>query len=559
MARATKIGNDQSPDQLQKDQLQRDESFDRNFRQIGLLTALSRVLGFVRDICFAQFIGAGAAADAFLVAFKLPNLFRRLTADGAMTNAFLPVFASVRQSQGRDKALILAVEVQTMLLFALSAIVILGEIFMPAIIAILAPGFVDDQELYASTIALARVTLPYLPMISLVALWAAVTNAHDRFFGGAVAPVILNLCLIGGALLIPVTGLFGSAPAIATATSGIFGLALPICIAVLVAGTAQMMLMQRMLARIDAQLSAAPLVPRLRFSMSDNSKKMWRAFLPAALGAGGLQLNLLIDMVLASLIQVGAISWLYYADRIVQLPLGVIGIALGTALLPQLSRLESENDKTEIANRIAHSLQIAGFFAIPASIAIILASKPIIAGLFGYGAFTAQDSQMAAAALSAYGVGLVAFVVNKVFQPAFFASKRGGLVLKISLLSVGVNVTGSLAMMPYLGHVGLALATAIASWVGVVIMAVILAREGRLRLSALSALWPVLCAALVMGAVIAAVHFGSAAYFDGLFMGQFMMVVILVTLGLVSYFGISSWLGTIPAFLFRKRSGVMKK
>ena len=568
MAKAVETKTDQPKDQpkgTSAEQARKDETFDRNFRQIGLLTALSRVLGFMRDICLAQFIGAGAAADAFLVAFKLPNLFRRLTADGAMTNAFLPVFASVRQSQGRDAALILAVEVQTMLLFVLSGIVILGEIFMPAVIAVLAPGFVEDQDLYASAVALARVTLPYLPMISLVALWAAVTNAHDRFFGGAAAPVILNLCLIGGALLIPLSGLFGSATTGMAGTAGtsgagtIFSLALPICIAVLLAGVAQMMLMQRMLARIDAQLSAAPMVPRLRFTLSDNSKKMWRAFLPAALGAGGLQLNLLIDMVLASLIQVGAISWLYYADRIVQLPLGVIGIALGTALLPQLSRLESENDKTEVANRIAHSLQIAGFFAIPATIAIILACEPIIQGLFGYGAFTVQDSQMAAAALSAYGVGLVAFVVNKVFQPAFFASGRGKLVLKISLLSVAVNVTGSLAMMPYLGHVGLALATAIASWVGVVIMAVILAKEGRLRLSALSALWPIIGASLVMGAVIAGVHYGSAAYFEGLFMGQLMMVVILVTLGLVSYFGTSLWLGTIPPFLLGKRARNLRK
>ena len=177
------------------DQLRKDEDFDRNFRQIGGLTALSRLLGFVRDICLAQFVGAGAAADAFLVAFKLPNLFRRLTADGAMTNAFLPVFASVRQTQGRDAALILAVEVQTMLFLVLSAIVILGEVFMPSVIALLAPGFVSEPSLYEDTIALARITLPYLPMISLVALWAAVTNAHNRFFGGAVAPVILNICL----------------------------------------------------------------------------------------------------------------------------------------------------------------------------------------------------------------------------------------------------------------------------------------------------------------------------------------------------------------------------
>ena len=529
------------------DQLRKDEDFDRNFRQIGGLTALSRLLGFVRDICLAQFVGAGAAADAFLVAFKLPNLFRRLTADGAMTNAFLPVFASVRQTQGRDAALILAVEVQTMLFLVLSAIVILGEVFMPSVIALLAPGFVSEPSLYEDTIALARITLPYLPMISLVALWAAVTNAHNRFFGGAVAPVILNICLIGGALLIPVISAVSPAGHLS-----VFTIAMPISIAVLIAGTAQMILMQRMLAKIDAQL------PYARFTLSDNSKKMWRAFVPAALGAGGLQLNLLIDMILASLIQVGAISWLYYADRIVQLPLGVIGIALGTALLPQLSKLESEADKTEVADRIGHSLQIAGFFAIPASVALIIACEPIIAGLFGYGAFTASDIMMAASALTAYGVGLIAFVINKVFQPAFFASGRGGLVLKISLLSVVINITGSLALMSYLGHVGLALATAIASWVGVVIMGFLLIKEGRLRFSALRALRPILLASAVMGIIIYALHHFAQLYMAEMILAQLAQMSLIIIAGLVSYFAMSYWLGTIPPFLFRKLKGARK-
>ena len=529
------------------DQLRKDEDFDRNFRQIGSLTALSRLLGFVRDICLAQFMGAGAAADAFLVAFKLPNLFRRLTADGAMTNALLPVFASVRQSQGRDKALILAAEVQTMLFLVLSLIVVLGEIFMPAVIALLAPGFVENTALYEQTIALARITLPYLPMISLVALWAAVTNAHNRFFGGALAPVILNICLIGGALMIPIFGLIGQDD-----TAPIFALAMPICVAVLIAGTAQMVVMQRMLARIDAQLPAA------RFTLSDNSKKMWRAFLPAALGAGGLQLNLLIDMVLASMVQVGAISWLYYADRIVQLPLGIIGIALGTALLPQLSKLESEDNRTEVANRIAHSLHIGAFFAIPATVAVILACQPIILGLFGYGAFTINDGQMAAAALSAYGVGLIAFVVNKIFQPAFFASDRGRLVLKISFLSVGINIAGSFLMMPILGHVGLALATAIASWVAVIIMGIILIKEGRMPLSSLRIFVPISFASAVMGVVIYATHNVVMQILSQMALAQLVALILLVITGLGGYFLASYWLGTIPPFLFAKLKGARK-
>lgn len=525
-------------------QLRKDEDFDRSFKQIGGLTALSRVLGFVRDILLAQFIGAGAAADAFLVAFKLPNLFRRLSADGAMTNAFLPVFAHVRETSGRSHALILASEVQVVLFLCLSVIVLLGEVFMPSVIALLAPGFVNDAPLFDSAVALARVTLPYLPMISLVALWAAVTNAHNRFFGGAAAPVILNICLIGGILISPIVT---QTLTMAGSEVSIFQLALPICIAVLIAGVAQMMLMQRMLSRIDAALPWH--APRL----SKNSKRMWRNFIPAALGAGGLQLNLLIDMILASLVSVGAISWLYYADRIVQLPLGIIGIALGTALLPNLSKLESEQNKPEVANRIAHSLQIALFFAMPACFALCIVSDILISGLFGYGAFSQSDSMQAAGALVAYALGLIAFVVNKVFQPAFYASERGAIVLKISMLSVVINIIGSLVMMPYLGHVGLALATGIASWVGVVIMGGLLLREGRLRGAAFMPALSIGGAVLVMCGVLMVARWGLIPLLAPYQFGALAAMIAIVGLGLISYFGTSYLLGIIPPFLIRRK------
>ena len=522
-------------------ELRDDKNFDRNFRQIGGLTALSRVLGFVRDICLAQFIGAGMAADAFLVAFKLPNLFRRLTADGALTNAFLPVFAHVRQEEGRGNALLLATEIQTILLLVLSVIVILAELFMPTVIWLLAPGFTQTPERFDAAVSLARVTVPYLPMISLVALWAAVTNAHNRFFGGAAAPVILNICLIGGALLIPTLQLATEQ------TDRLVMLAMPLAVSVLVAGICQMVLMQRMLARIDAAIIWR------RPQISASGRRMWRAFLPAALGAGGLQLNLLIDMILASLVSVGAISWLYYADRIVQLPLGVIGIALGTALLPQLSKLESMNKKDDVAHHLAHSLYIGGFFALPAAVSVILICEPIIGGLFGYGAFGDQDVAMAAAALAAYGLGLPAFVINKVFQPAFFASDRGKLVLKISLISVAINLIGSLAMMPVLGHVGLALATGLASWFGVIIMAVILIKEGRLQFTALMALWPVLVASLVMGIALYGGYFVIEPWMMAIHYGAMLQITLLVAIGLISYFFTAYLLGAIPPFLFRRR------
>ena len=527
--------------QVKSDMKSDDENFDRNFRQIGGLTALSRVLGFVRDICLAQFIGAGMAADAFLVAFKLPNLFRRLTADGALTNAFLPVFAHVRQEEGRGNALLLAAEIQIILLIILSVIVVIAEIFMPAVIWLLAPGFVQTPERFEAAVSLARVTVPYLPMVSLVALWAAVTNAHNRFFGGAAAPVILNICLIGGALLIPTLQLATNQ------TDRPVLLAMPLAVSVLVAGICQMVLMQKMLARIDASIKWQR--PRL----SASGRRMWRAFLPAALGAGGLQLNLLIDMILASLVSVGAISWLYYADRIVQLPLGVIGIALGTALLPQLSKLESEQKLEDVAHHLGHSLYIGGFFALPACVAVILICEPIIGGLFGYGAFGSQDVKMAASALAAYGLGLPAFVFNKVFQPAFFASDRGKLVLKISLISVAINLIGSLLLMPILGHVGLALATVMASWFGVIVMVTLLIKEKRLALSALGALRPVIMASFVMGLALYGGHLVMMHWMADITFGAIIQIVSLVVIGLVSYFSTAHLLRAIPPFLLRAR------
>ena len=289
-------------------------SLKRAFGQISGLTLISRILGFVRDICFAHFLGAGSAADAFLVAFKLPNLFRRLTAEGALTNAFLPVYSLAREKQGQPHALILAAVVQTALLLVLSAIVLVMEIFMPVIISVLAPGFSATLDRFDAAVQLARITMPYLPMISLVALWAALLNSADDFIAGALAPVILNMFLIAGAVLIPISAAATNSPASM--------LALPLVGALLIAGVCQMVLLQ-------AGLRRKGLTPKWRFGkMSEKSRAMWRGFVPAALGAGATQINLLVDLILASLLEIGAISWLYYADMIAQLPLGLVGIAL---------------------------------------------------------------------------------------------------------------------------------------------------------------------------------------------------------------------------------------
>ena len=312
------------------------------FRQISGLTAVSRMLGFIRDVVFAHYLGAGAATDAFLVAFKLPNLFRRLTAEGALTNAFLPSYSLARQQKSEQTAIILAAEVQTALFVGLCLIVLVMELFMPFIVGGLAPGFKATSDRLDAAVDMARLTMPYLPMISLVALWAALLNSQDSYFGGAFAPVILNVCLIGGAFCVPfVQEQLDLSAAL---------LGMPIAFGVLLAGAGQMILLQQQLRH-----QRIP-VPLFRFSLSVEARKMWFSFIPAALGAGVIQINLLVDLVLASLLATGSISWLYFADRLAQLPLGLVGIAMGTAPASgcrnQAGIIQQNSEKTGILHRI---------------------------------------------------------------------------------------------------------------------------------------------------------------------------------------------------------------
>ena len=443
------------------------------FRQISGLTAVSRILGFIRDVVFAHYLGAGAATDAFLVAFKLPNLFRRLTAEGALTNAFLPSYSLARQQKSEHTAIILAAEVQTALFLGLCLIVLVMELFMPFIVGGLAPGFKTTSDRLDAAVDLARLTMPYLPMISLVALWAALLNSQDSYFGGAFAPVILNVCLIGGAFCVP---FFQEQLGLSAARLG-----LPIALGVLLAGAGQMILLQQQLRRQRIHM------PLFRVSLSVEARKMWFSFIPAALGAGVIQINLLVDLVLASLLATGSISWLYYADRLAQLPLGLVGIAMGTALLPRLSRIEAENHTTKHAKQLIFRKELSNaiipvaILTIPAVAAFLVLSDVLITGLFRSGAFLESDATAAALALMAYALGLPAFVGLKLTQAALYAMDRGRFVLVTSCLSVVLNIFFSLALMQVYQHVGLALATSLVSWLALIWQAGWLARAGRLN------------------------------------------------------------------------------
>ena len=498
-------------------------SLGRAFGQISAPTAVSRVLGFVRDVCFAVLLGAGPAADAFVVALKLPNMFRRMTAEGAMASAFVPAFAGARQGGGERTAMELAAETQTTLCLGLCALLGLGEIFMPQLVALLAPGFAATPERMDAAIRLGRVTFCYLPMISLVAFWSAIANASNRFLAGAAMPIIFNICLIAGALAIPLA-------------SGWIAVerAMPLAVALLVAGALQLVAMAFVLVRCGVMPGLG--LPRFAAPI----RRMWRHFSVATLGGMATQINQIVDLVLASLLPVGAISWLYYADRLTQLPLGLVGVALATALLPQLSALYRGGDGAAAERLLGHAVHLAAFLALPAAVGLFLVSNRLTGGLFEYGAFTGRDAAMSAAALGAYAVGLPAHVLAKLLQTSFYAQGRPGFVLGASLAAVGANIAMSLALMPVLGHVGLALATSISGFAGAGLLAAGLLRAGCMP----SMPWGPLFRIALCVAVMAAALFWLEGVVSGL--AAPLGLGALVCGGAIAYFGAATLFRAMP-------------
>ncbi|MGB2158685.1 MAG: murein biosynthesis integral membrane protein MurJ [Candidatus Puniceispirillaceae bacterium] len=507
----------------------RPQPLARAFRQISGLTGVSRLLGFLRDVIFASFLGAGPAADAFLVALKLPNMFRRLTAEGAMANAFVPAFTAARQEDGEPAAMALAGEVQTTLIVTLCLVVGLAEIFMPTVISVIAPGFADTPARMDAAIALGRITFPYLPLISLVAFWAAIANANQRFMVAAAMPLIFNICLIGGALVIPVA-------------SGWLAIerAMPLAVALLFAGLLQLAVMAMLLRR--HRIMPAWRLPRF----GDAARTMWRQFGVASAGAVVLQINLIIDLVLASLLSVGAISWLYFADRVAQLPLGIFGIALGTALLPRLSSQFRAGDLEAARNSLAEALLFAAFLVVPATVALIAIAPQIVGGLFRYGAFTAADAAASAGALMAYAIGMPAHIVVKILQPSFYATGRPGYVLKVSIATVITNLVLSLSLMPVLGHVGLALATSISGMVAAGALMVRLRGDGHMGLPAPMIIARICCATMVMLVVLLVIRTWISA------LPAVALLAVLVAAGGGAYLAVAFALRAVPRQLLRR-------
>ena len=423
------------------------------FLTMSGLTFVSKILGFFRDILIATFVGAGFIADVFFVAFKLPNFFRRLFAEGAFSAAFVPIFSSILKKNGKSKALQFGSEVLSLLFFILFLVIIIFEFLMPVVVYFLAPGFAEDPAKLNLLIELSRITFPYLFFISLVSLYTGVLNSFNKFAIGAASPILLNLTFI---IFIFCFGEIFE-------TKGHM-----LSWAVFFAGLFQLVFLIFGIFKNNLEIFF------VKPKFSKYIKKLFKLIIPGAIGAGVIQINLLIDIILASFLNTGSISYLYYAERINQLPIALIGVALGTVLLPTLSKQISQNEKNKALYTQNRAIEFCLLLAIPASVAIFIIAEPIIGSFFERGEFSATDKVLSAKALQAFAIGVPAYVLVKILTPIFFARQNTVTPVKIAIFCVFINFLFNIILMQFYQHVGIAIATAISSWVNCILLFYIL-------------------------------------------------------------------------------------
>ncbi|PKU23311.1 murein biosynthesis integral membrane protein MurJ [Telmatospirillum siberiense] len=452
---------------------------------IGGWTVLSRITGLMREMLVARYLGAGTVADAFFVAFRFPNMFRALFAEGAFNAAFVPLFSGKLEGEGAAAARRFAEQCFAVLAAALLGFVIVIEIGMPWAIHILASGFDDTPGKIALAVELSRITFPYLLFISMVSLQSGVLNAMGRFAAAAGTPVLLNLTSMAVLVaLVPYVETAGHAMAWGVFASGIV----------------QFLWLVFSVRRVGMGIRL------VKPSLSPEVRLMLKRVVPGAVGAGVYQVNLLINTMIASQVADGAVSYLNYADRVNQLPLGVVGIAIGTALLPLLSRQLRAGETAAALESQNRAMEVGMLLTLPAATAFLVIAAPIIAVLFERGSFTPADTRAVAPALMAFALGLPAYVLVKVLTPGFFARHDTRTPVKMALATLLINVGLNLALMGPLAHVGMALSTAVAAWLNVALLAWTLKRRGYFAVDRrlLDRLWRIVAACLVMAAVLAA-------------------------------------------------------
>ncbi|MFV0298459.1 MAG: murein biosynthesis integral membrane protein MurJ [Hyphomicrobiaceae bacterium] len=430
----------------------------RAFATVGSFTLASRLLGFLRDITLAAVLGAGPVSEAFVVAFRFPNLFRRWFGEGAFNAAFVPLFAKRLEAEGHEAARGFASQALSGLTFVLVILSSVAMIAMPWAMYLLAPGFADEPEKFDLAVSMSRIAFPYLLCMSLVALLSGVLNSVGRFAEAAFAPILLNIVLLVTMALAWWLG-YGNDPR--TGYMLVWG--------VFLAGILQLL-------SLVYGAHRAGLVPRLvRPRWTEDMKQLLKLGIPGIIAGGATQINIVIGGMIASL-QTGAVAWLYYADRLYGLPLGIIGIAIGVVLLPDISRHLRAGDQDAVLDAQNRALELSMLLTIPAATALAVVPGPIVSVLFERGAFTAADTRAVSGALAIFALGLPAFVLQKVFQPGYFAREDTATPMRYTAWSLGLGTVGSFALFflfPYFGwssHLGIAVATSAGAWLNVALL-----------------------------------------------------------------------------------------
>ncbi|HCE7957662.1 TPA: murein biosynthesis integral membrane protein MurJ [Pseudomonas aeruginosa] len=496
----------------------------KSLAAVSSITMLSRVLGFVRDTILARIFGAGLATDAFFVAFKLPNLLRRIFAEGAFSQAFVPILAEYKNQQGEEATRTFIAYVSGLLTLVLALVTALGILAAPWVIWVTAPGFADTPEKFALTTDLLRVTFPYILLISLSSLAGAILNTWNRFSVPAFVPTLLNVAMIGFALFL--TPYFDP----------------PVMVlgwAVLAGGLLQLLYQLPHLRKIGMLV-----LPRLNLRDSG----VWRVMklmLPAILGVSVSQISLIINTIFASFLAAGSVSWMYYADRLMELPSGVLGVALGTILLPMLAKTYSNKDRHEYSRLLDWGLRLCFLLVLPCSLALAILAEPLTVSLFQYGKFTTVDAAMTQRALVAYSVGLLGIILVKVLAPGFYAQQNIRTPVKIALFTLVSTQLMNLAFIGPLQHAGLALSIGLAACLNAGLLYWQL-RKQRLYLPQpgwAKFLAKLVVAVLVMSAVLLATMHWLPAWEQGAMLERFLRLGLLVVAGLLAYFGMLALLG----------------
>ena len=424
---------------------------------VGANTMLSRVLGLVRDVVIAWGFGASGATDAFFVAFRLPNFLRRLFAEGAFSQAFVPIVGEYKSQRSHEEVRELTAHVAGNLGAVLLAVTALGVLAAPVLVMIFAPGFLEDDAKYTLTVQMVRIAFPYILFVSLTAFAAGLLNTYGHFGVPAFTPVLLNLALIGAALWF--------APLMAEPVTALAW-------GVLVAGLAQLAFQLPFLKHLG--LLVVPRISRAH----EGVRRIVRLMLPAAFGASVAQVNLLVDTLIASFLATGSVSWLYYSDRMVEFPLGVFAIAMATVILPSLAKQHAEEATESFSDTLDWAMRWVVVVATPSALGLALLASPILMTLFQYGEFSGRDVHMASLSLMAYATGLIGFMLIKVLAPGYFARQDTRTPVRVGIIALVANLILNLALVVPLQHAGLALATSLAAFINAALLYRGLRREG---------------------------------------------------------------------------------